>query len=280
MFTTEEARDCGLSGADLRRALSRGEIVRLKRGWFTAQPLPYTSERHRLRVVAELRDHPGTIPSHYSAAVMLGLPVHAPEWGRVHLMRTGPGAPQNRVGSTIHRQVGDASRLDAGLAAAQTALLCPESGLMALDSALRLGRTTAAAFQRWARLLEDRAGRRNLALVARLADARRESPLESRTAPHFDRWGYQLEPQFAVPGTRYRADARIVGTAVLVEADGQGKYDTPGAAFEEKVREDDLRAAGWEVVRVTHALLGDGVTLLARTRAAIERQAGHSRPTA
>lgn len=75
-----------------------------------------------------------------------------------------------------------------------------------------------------------------------------------------------LEPQFEVPGTRFRADGRIAGTSVLVEADGQGKYDVAGASVREKLREDDLRALGWEVVRVTHDLLDKPGVLLARTR--------------
>lgn len=87
----------------------------------------------------------------------------------------------------------------------------------------------------------------------------------------FDRWGWLIEPQFEVPGTNYRADGRIEGTRVLVECDGLGKYDEPGASVREKLREDEIRALDWEVVRVTTSLLDDPPTLARRVKAAIDR---------
>lgn len=80
-----------------------------------------------------------------------------------------------------------------------------------------------------------------------------------------------LEPQFQVPGTRYRADGRIVGTRVLVESDGQGKYQEQAALVAEKAREDELRSLDWQVVRVTGALLDTPATLMGRVRAALLR---------
>lgn len=273
LFTINDARDCGVAPIVLERALADGTVSRLKRGWYTAQQLPHPSERHRLRVAAELRDHPGTVASHHSAAVTLGLPVHRPNWARVHLMRTGPGPAQNRPTVIIHQRVGETSALDTALVVAQTALTCPISGLMAADHALRTDQTQLDDVERWALELNNHVGHCHLAVVLRLANKLRESPLESRTAITFDRWGWELEPQFEVPGTRYRADARLRGTRVLIECDGRGKYDEPGAEQREKVREDDIRALEWEVVRVTSELLDQRTTLLHRVKAAIARAA-------
>lgn len=259
----------------LQRALVDGAVVRLKRGWYTAQTLRHAGERHRLRVEAELCDHPGTVASHHSAAVKLGLPLHRPSWVRVHLMRTGPGTAQSRPTVVIHQQVGEVSGLDAALVVAQTALTCPVSGLMAADHALRTGQVHLGDVERWSQQLSNHVGRCHLPVVLRLANELRESPLESRTAITFDRWGWQLDPQFEVPDTPYRADGRLRGTRVLIECDGTGKYDEAGAEHREKVREDDIRALGWEVVRVTSDLLDQRTALLHRVKAALARAARH-----
>lgn len=273
LFAATEARDCGVTPAALQRALAERTVSRLKRGWYTAQDVRYPADRHRLRVQAELRDHPGTIPSHHSAAVMLGYPVHRPDWSRVHLMRTHPGAAQSRPTVVIHQRIAAITGIDPALVVAQTALTCPTSGLMAADHALRTDEITLDDVGRWSSMLSNHAGHCHLPVVLRLANRLRESALESRTAISFDRWGWDLEAQFEVPGTRYRADARLRGTRVLVECDGLGKYDEPGAQTREKIREDDIRALDWEVVRVTSELLDERNTLLRRVKAAIARAA-------
>lgn len=271
IFTTAELRARGVEQEDVRRAVSKGALNRLKRGWYTAHASTPAAQWHRLRALVELKDHPDTVASHHTGAAVLGLPVHRPDWSRIHLMRTDGGKAQNRAGVIIHERVGDCGVIDAALVAAQTALFCPVSGLMALDHALRQELTTLADFDRWCALLGNHAGRGRLRMVRKLADGRRESPLESRTAYVFDCWGKSIEPQFEVPGTNYRADGRIRGTRVLVECDGLAKYDEDGAAAREKVREDDIRALEWEVVRVTTDLLDERVTLAHRVRDAIAR---------
>lgn len=271
IFNAAQLRDRGVGQDEVRRAVQQGEIVRLKRGWYTRTARDEPSERHRLRLLTELVDHPGTVPSHYSGAIHLGLPVHRPDWRRVHLMRTTSGSPQNRAHVVIHRRVGDATTANPALVVAQTSLFCPISGLMALDKALGVGSVTLTDFDHWSEVLAGRPGHPHLRAVRRLADGRRESPLESHTTMVFDRWGWLIEPQFEVPGTNYRADGRIEGTRVLVECDGLGKYDEPGASVREKLREDEIRALDWEVVRVTTSLLDDPPTLARRVKAAIDR---------
>lgn len=271
LFTTVEAHRVGVSDADLRVALKGQAIRRLKRGWYTAQPINWPEDRHRLMVQVELRERTGVVPSHYSAAVHLQLPVHRVHWGVVHLMRTTPGPGQHRAGLSLHKKVGDYTSLDPALAIAQMALLSAESGLMAYDAALRRGLLVPDDLEQALHALRKWPGYGQAEQVRRLGDGRRESPLESRTALTFDRWGWHLIPQFTVPGTRYRADGLIEGTSVLIETDGRAKYDEDGALINEKVREDDLRNLGWEVVRVTDELLGTLKVLHARVTAALDR---------
>ncbi len=270
VFNTKQLRERGVAPSDLRRAISDGKVIRLKRGWYTNVVGEHAADQHRLRVLAELRDHPGTVASHHSGAALLRLPVHRPDWTRVHLMRTGPGLAQNRAGVVIHQRVGDAASCDPALVVAQTALFCPVSGLMALDHALRNKTVRLRDFDHWAKALEAHAGRAHLRVVRRLCDDLHESPLESRTTYVLDCWGWTMQPQFEVPGTPHRVDGRLKGTRVLVECDGKGKYDEPGASVREKVREDDLRALNWQVVRVTTELLDERSTLALRVRNAVE----------
>lgn len=271
LFSVTDARACGVAASALKQAVIKGVVTRLKRGWYTGQTLARLSQRHRLRVQAELFDHPGTVPSHHSGAVHLGYPVHRLDWTKVHLMRVNEKSAQSRPTVIIHQRVGDTTQLQPALVVLQTALICATSGLMAADHALRIKATTSSGLAECASELRHQAGNSHLSLVLNLTNGLRESPLESRTALTFHRWGWVLEPQFNVPGTPYRADARLRGTRVLVECDGQGKYDEPGAVQREKVREDDIRALGWEVVRVTTTLLDERVNLFHRVRAAISR---------
>lgn len=265
VFGTGTARRAGVSDFELQRAVGAGEVIRLKRGWYTAQRLEWPADRHRLRVELALRERTNVVASHYSAAVAYGFPVHRPDWGTVHVMRTVDGGARSRRGLVVHRRVPDVV-LGRALAIAQTTLACAVSGLMALDAALRSGAVTLPEVVAAAQGLAGLPGSGRLPMVLRLGDGRRESPLESWAALTYDGWELPLEPQFEVPGTRFRADGRIIGTRVLVEADGQGKYVEPGASLREKLREDDLRARGWEAVRVTHDLLDQPKVLLARTR--------------
>jgi very-short-patch-repair endonuclease len=74
-----------------------------------------------------------------------------------------------------------------------------------------------------------------------------------------------------VPGTQYRADARLGASRVLIECDGTGKYDEQGSEMREKLREDEIRSLGWEVVRITTELLTERTKLIRRVNAALSR---------
>lgn len=271
LFTAQQARAAGVTDFELRQAARGGDLIRLKRGWYSGNRPEWPSDLHRLRVRAELADRVEVRASHYSGAVLLGLPVHRPDWSTVHLMRTGPGSAACRSRVVVHAHVDVPEELATALVVAQTALGSPESGLMALDAALAADVASMAQVRLAAKRLAGHRGYGHLETVLRLGDGRRESPLESWTALTLDSWGLVLEPQFQVPGTRYRADGRIVGTRVLVESDGQGKYQEQAALVAEKAREDELRSLDWQVVRVTGALLDTPATLMGRVRAALLR---------
>ena len=115
----------------------------------------------------------------------------------------------------------------------------------------------------------------------KLCDRRHESPGESVAAFVLRSLGYQVVPQFVVPGTGqwtpggqgYRADFGMVGTTVLIEFDGRAKYGTRDALWAEKQREDRIRGLGYEVVRLTWADLANPERVRGLVEAAIRRAA-------
>ena len=87
-------------------------------------------------------------------------------------------------------------------------------------------------------------------------DPAHESVGESLTAVLAGSEGFRLVPQVAITDERgifvARVDFVVEGTTVIVEFDGRIKYEgAPGTVlFDEKKREDRLRALGYVVVRI------------------------------
>jgi hypothetical protein len=147
----------------------------------------------------------------------------------------------------------------------------PEAFVVSADGALRAGTATPDALSRAVEVFATHTGIGPVRAALPLADARHESPGESRAAFLLAALGHSVEPQVEVvaEGRRYRADFRIVGTRVLVEFDGAVKYEDRRALVEEKQREDALRRAGWVVVRVVWGDLDDPRRVARRLAAAL-----------
>jgi very-short-patch-repair endonuclease len=147
----------------------------------------------------------------------------------------------------------------------------PESALVSADSALHQSLITSVELEEAVRRLAGHPGMATVRPALAFADGRHESPGETRTAYLLRQLGFELEPQFEVvaEGRRYRADFRVEGTRVLVEFDGQVKYDDRSALFAEKQREDALRREGWVVVRLVWRDLASPALVRRRVDAAI-----------
>jgi very-short-patch-repair endonuclease len=92
------------------------------------------------------------------------------------------------------------------------------------------------------------------ARVVALADGRTQSPLESLTRLCLIDAGLsQLEPQSPIDTERgtYSVDLLLLGTRVIVEADGRLKYRKDDALWREKLRQEAIERADYRVVRVT-----------------------------
>ncbi len=276
LFSLAEAREVGLSGKVLARLIRDGVIVRERNGLFMQTGLAETSDVLQLHVQIAHKVIDGLRGAYalggHTAAAALGIwtpdawtragrpvclyaldNVCTEHTTRLHILNATLGNGElvdvdGRLSVNVIRTSIDLAR---GRSLARA--------LIPLDSALRLGASHDALEGRVRRMFRW-PGVRSVKAALPHIDHRHESPLESWSAGRFMLQGIEPpEPQVELRGASgraYRVDfywrtARLVG-----EADGWGKFgdDTSLQALgfrEEKVREDDLRAAGYRVIRWT-----------------------------
>ena len=150
------------------------------------------------------------------------------------------------------------------------------------DAALRAG-VPAAELQAVAAYCANWRGGRQAVRAADFADPRSESPAESIARAVFADHGLpppDLQVELGdASGRIARVDFLFRAQRTIVEVDGKVKYVAPHRSpgdvmWEEKLREDRLREAGWEVVRVTwKQLMTNPAEVAARVRAAFARAA-------
>lgn len=236
----------------------------------------------RVRAVVAAALAPPVV-SHRSAAALLGLPVIGHLDDRVHVVR-GPAGGGRSEGDVVRHTV--AGRLeDVDLdgvlvtSAARTVTDLARSegllaGVVAGDAALRAGLTTLDALR--TEVLQAGSGRgvRAARRAVDLVDPRSESPGESLSRVRLAEAGLpapDLQHElYDAAGLIGRVDFWWQDAGVVGEFDGRVKYGTgdPDVLWDEKLREDRLRAAGHRVVRWTWADAWAGTPMTARLRAA------------
>lgn len=264
----------------LRRALAAREIERLRRGAYVgidpgenrlhaADRARRRAERTVVAVHRQLTAH--HVFSHESAALLHG----APTWEvprTVHVIQRY-GAKADAAADVVrHRStLPDDDIVFLGdvpvTSVVRTVLDCistlpPLGGLVVADWALAQGvrhnELVAALGVR-----TERRHRRRARLVLELADGGAQSPWETRTRYVLLRAGFP-RPRTQVPvvtriGT-FHTDIGWDGWGPLVEFDGFVKYqdgvlrpgyDADAARFDEKRRDDAIRAAGRRLLRIT-----------------------------
>jgi very-short-patch-repair endonuclease len=238
----------------------------LRRGVFADAAAAAAADPHRLAVAAALATMAdGAVASHASAAHILGLLTIRPVGPITWLTRP----PTSRHGTHRHFGVleraaplppGHVTVID-GIATTSIARTVVDlarlwpfgEGLAIADAALHDRRTTLRALAAVADRCENWPGIARATRVLTLADAAAESALESLSRAMFVDYGLSM-PQLQV---NIRANGRHLGrgdflwmpSKVIGEADGRGKYQDPTDLWNEKLREDRLRDAGFEVVR-------------------------------
>jgi predicted transcriptional regulator of viral defense system len=284
----------GYTDRELSRLRRGGVLATIRRGSYLVKPdvrLDDPAARHGLLIAAAWpRFAEGSVVSHCSAAVLFGLPTWAVPLDRVHLTRARRGG--GRIGSVAHLH---SAPLDAhevvevagfpvtspARTVVDLARVLPfETAVVIVDAALHAGlvdgECLAAALGQAARWRGSARARRAVAF----ADGRSESVGESRSRVAMSRCDL-LAP---VPQWEVRRDGVLLGRVdfgwpdhgTVGEFDGRIKYgrllrpgqDIGDAVFDEKLREDRLRAEGLRVVRWTWDDLADFDPVAIRLRRA------------
>lgn len=153
-----------------------------------------------------------------------------------------------------------------------------ETGVVAADAALAVGKLTVDDLQTWLNRLSRHRNVTRARQAVRLADARSESVGESRTRLMLNAIGFRPTPQVEIRGPQGkligRVDFLLKRERIIVEFDGLMKYAGANgreALAAEKARKDRLRALGYEFVRLTWADLSRPATVDAQLRFAITR---------
>jgi hypothetical protein len=234
-------------------------------------------QRHRvdcLAVLLELSRRTAVV-SHESAARLWGFPVQRHHVGPVRL--TDPTLSRRARGYTVTQaplRSGEVMRSGPVrlTGAARTLLDCArqwplDDAVVALDAALLAERVTPVQLTAALGALRGWRQASRAVRAVELADGRAESPLETRGRLRIIGAGLPT-PELQV---EIRARGRLVGVvdgwfedaAVAVEFDGQVKYTDPWRGrspervlWEEKRREDELRALDIRVVRIADPDLG------------------------
>jgi len=279
VFTAVDVRRAGLDLADVQSALRRGEWTRLRRGVYVERAVLAEAEgrgvagRHRLDCAAVLLclgGHP--VVSHGSAALLSALVVPSGVARQVRLTaevqwRRGRGYSVMRAGLPAHqvRRVGPFRMTTPARTLVDCAREWPlEDAVVAMDAALHADVLTEAELRAAVLDATHWLGIGGAARAAGLADGRAESPLETRGRLRLLGSGFPVpELQVDVVGPQgfvARVDAWYEAAGVAIEFDGRVKYDDPfrgrtaaQVLWDEKRREDELRALGIRVVRIAQA---------------------------
>jgi very-short-patch-repair endonuclease len=276
VFSRAQARATGYRDDEISRLLRR-EWARMRHGVYVERAVRAeyddSGRRHLLQLAAFLLRRPGRdlVASHDSAAAIHGIatldrvgdavrltdPIgHAGE--RVYdgsLIRPAdvPASDRTIVDdlpvTSVARTVVDRAREVAFLDA-----------LISLDHALYTGKATQGQIEDVVRRCTGWPGMLAAARVLRCADGRSESPAETMARARLIEAGLptpELQEWLLVAGRNVRVDFLWPSYATVGEVDGKIKYESDDGSrqtlYDEKRREDQLREAGFEVVRFTAA---------------------------
>lgn len=258
----------GGTDLEIRRAIERGAIRRLRPGWYAWA----TADPAVAQAVAA-----GGVASCITALASLG--VWVPSDRRVHARRSRRLRGRKPRGVTVcdlphGRRHATPSSRDSALVALEAAAGClsQEWLTVVIDSALRLELVTWEELRR----LWQHASREVRQALAD-ADQRAESGTESLVRIRLRRHGIALRPQAWIG--RKRVDL-LIGDSLIIEVDSQAWHLDVEAYTRDRERDRQLAALGYQVIRLTyHQVLDDWASVEADILAMIGRGA-HRRAVA
>ncbi|KQU36115.1 MULTISPECIES: hypothetical protein [unclassified Rhodococcus (in: high G+C Gram-positive bacteria)] len=278
----QNALQDGYTDNELRRLYTRGDITRLGHGaYLDATRLDGLNrvEKHRVLLEAVMPAlSSGAVMSHQTAALMHGWPLWAVDLTRVHVTRDRRNGGRRRADTMVHCAPlpGSAVHVVNGFTVTSPArTLVDVARTVPFEQAVVMGDAAGIEGDSLVEELAVASRRHGIAGARRVAaflDPLSGSVGESRSRVLFHRVG--LPPPVLQAGIGvWRVD--FLWGDVIGEFDGRVKYgrflrpgqDAGDAVFEEKRREDALRALGFRVVRWTWADLARPEALIARLRA-------------
>lgn len=276
----------------LTALVDAGTLVRVRRGAYVLGTIwaPATPERRlglRARAVLHARGRPHEAATHQSDLAVHGLPLHdvaldvVDVCGSVTRVRRASGLRIHPPAGLPVQTVDGCPTIPVEAALAQVALRAGRDAVVvATDRALRDGSTELTRVANLVEQLAESPRRATRALRwLHLADPLSESVGETRTRLMLVDLGHGVRSQVRIADGHGIVLARVdllVEGCVVVEFDGLVKdegADGRAALAAEKVREDRLRALGYEIVRLTWADLASPQRVAALVRAALSRAA-------
>jgi len=282
VVTTAQVLAAGYSAVEIARLVRHGHWTRIRRGTYVAAEVwrdLSPEEKHRLRVRAvSLRLGPMSVVSHHSAAVLLGLRLHAIPLDVVHVTHPRGGGSARREADVQHHEAvlptQDVVRT-AGLpltspvrTALDLARLVPHgSGVCAMDGVLANGVSRADLLAAHVRHL-DWPGSRAAGRALAEADGGSESVGETLQRLELAAVGWApdtLQHPIRTDIGTVRTDFAWPSRRLAGEFDGRVKYErllrlgeaASDVVVRERRRELAIERAGWCVVRFTWAGLYD-----------------------
>lgn len=298
--SSAEVRREGGSGRELARAAQSGTLVRIRRGAYVDTE-PWrdlrAEQQHLLRVAATDNAALGRpVFSHESAAAVWKIPLVGGWPGKpVITVAPGAGLRSNRVVSRIESLLDPTEIVRSGqflvtspgrtvidLATTRSFL----SAACAIEHALSQKLCTREHLERLIHRRRPFRGVRKADAVLGFASTRSGSPAETLCRVRFAELGYpqplQQKRYDSIGGSWYEVDFYWPDFDVIGETDGRVKYESPEflagrtpeqALWEEKLREDELRAQCSAFVRLTWDDAWNRAGLIAKlTRAGIPRR--------
>jgi hypothetical protein len=298
-----QALAAGISDDEISRRVRSGTWMAIRRGAYVERSAWLAmddSARHRARAHAVVANLAGpVVVSHTSAAAMLGLPTWGLDLSTVHVTRPPGVSTRTEAGVWHHSarlsddqviEIDGMTITHPARTVVDTARVTDfEPSVVVADAALRADLTTNRELLETVDHMRDWPGARNAGRVVEFADGRAESVGESRGRVCFDAGGLP-RPDLQVVitdgpgGWTARVDFLFIEHRTIGEFDGRGKYGRPDApgldpgttVWREKLREDRLRAMGFEVVRFIWAELSRPDLVASRFRQAFARAARRS----
>lgn len=277
----------GVPRREIDRALRAGELVRLRRDVLVCAEMWQAAarwERHQIRARAVMHSPQvasAVALSHHSALSLLGVPLFGVD-DRVHVVRTDGRRGHSDDVVRVHSPISPSWVTDVdgirivkpARAALQVAgAFGVQPGLVSADGCLHLKHCDGAALKKALAARGYGHGHSRAKTVAEHANAVSESAGESRS-----RWVFRLldlpapDQQVTIRDATGQFVARVDflfrEQRTVVEFDGAIKYSSREDVVREKEREDQLRALGFTVVRLTWEDLAYPARVLAKIRQA------------